>query len=209
MVYFMENPTNKCMIWVVKPPIFGSTPNNKKRHPYAPIPSGNGLGVGFGYLNTFSQGLWSTRDKQKKKWTRPSRRWGHVALPNDMLIILSYFQNWTNGFSVFWDPHFFWWSPVAQLEWYPGFWFLDLYISICNIYSIYCDVWRIFTVVNHQHFLIHHSLGGHFFISFPSASLTYDLESVPHFPGSWSQRKQILLMAGQPGPPWLRYPHDK
>ena len=29
--------------------------------PYAPIPSASGLGVGFRYLNTFSQGIWSTR----------------------------------------------------------------------------------------------------------------------------------------------------
>ena len=28
MVYFMENPMNKWMIWGVKPPIFGSTPLN-------------------------------------------------------------------------------------------------------------------------------------------------------------------------------------
>ena len=29
---------------------------------YAPIPSASGLGVGFSYLNTFSQGIWSTRE---------------------------------------------------------------------------------------------------------------------------------------------------
>ena len=29
--------------------------------PYAPIPSASGLGVGFRYLSTFSQGIWSTR----------------------------------------------------------------------------------------------------------------------------------------------------
>ena len=29
--------------------------------PYAPIPSASSLGVGFGYLHTFSQGIWSTR----------------------------------------------------------------------------------------------------------------------------------------------------
>ena len=29
--------------------------------PYAPILSASGFGVGFGYLNTFSKGIWSTR----------------------------------------------------------------------------------------------------------------------------------------------------
>ena len=29
--------------------------------PYAPIPSASGFGMGFGYLNTFQQGIWSTR----------------------------------------------------------------------------------------------------------------------------------------------------
>ena len=29
--------------------------------PHAPSPSASGLGVGFRYLNTFSQGIWSTR----------------------------------------------------------------------------------------------------------------------------------------------------
>ena len=32
-----------------------------KSIPYAPIPSASGLGVGFRSLNTFSQGIWSTR----------------------------------------------------------------------------------------------------------------------------------------------------
>ena len=30
--------------------------------PYAPIPSASSFRVGFGYLNTFSQGIWSTRE---------------------------------------------------------------------------------------------------------------------------------------------------
>ena len=29
--------------------------------PYAPIPSASGFGAGFGCLNTFSKGIWSTR----------------------------------------------------------------------------------------------------------------------------------------------------
>ena len=28
-------------------------------YPYAPIPSASSFGVGFGYLNTFSQDIWS------------------------------------------------------------------------------------------------------------------------------------------------------
>ena len=32
-----------------------------KLDPYALIPSASGFGVGFGYLNTFSQDIWSTR----------------------------------------------------------------------------------------------------------------------------------------------------
>ena len=33
----------------------------KRYIPYVPIPSASSFGVGFGYLNTFSQGIWSTR----------------------------------------------------------------------------------------------------------------------------------------------------
>ena len=33
-------------------------------YPYAPIPSASGFGVGLGHLNTFSQGIWSTRGSQ-------------------------------------------------------------------------------------------------------------------------------------------------
>ena len=34
-------------------------------NPYASIPSASSVGVGFGYLNTFSQGIWSSREKWK------------------------------------------------------------------------------------------------------------------------------------------------
>jgi len=40
--------------------------------PYAPIPSASGFGVGFGYLNTFSQGIWSTRAKKILTAPRPA-----------------------------------------------------------------------------------------------------------------------------------------
>ena len=30
--------------------------------PYAPSPSASSFGIGFVYLNTFSQGIWSTRE---------------------------------------------------------------------------------------------------------------------------------------------------
>ena len=34
-------------------------------NPYAPIPSVSDFRVGFGYLNTFSQGIWSARESFK------------------------------------------------------------------------------------------------------------------------------------------------
>ena len=42
---------------------FRSTPSKKagRLFPYAPIPFASGFGVGFGYLNTFKLGIWSTR----------------------------------------------------------------------------------------------------------------------------------------------------
>ena len=35
----------------------------KGTNPDAPIPSASGFGVGFGCLNTFSKGIWSSREK--------------------------------------------------------------------------------------------------------------------------------------------------
>ena len=41
---------------------FGELRGLKKgASPYAPIPSASGFGEGFGYLNTFKQGIWSTK----------------------------------------------------------------------------------------------------------------------------------------------------
>ena len=44
-------------------------------HPYAPIPSANGLGAGFGYLNNFSQGIWSTRERDFQAYVYYNDLW--------------------------------------------------------------------------------------------------------------------------------------
>ena len=53
--------------------------------PYAPIPSASSLGVGFGYLHTFSQDIWSTRgaDVYQSVWphlTNSLRLKNHIKL---------------------------------------------------------------------------------------------------------------------------------
>ncbi len=48
---------------------------NMISHPYAPIPSANGLGAGFGYLNNFSQGIWSTRERDFQAYVYYNDLW--------------------------------------------------------------------------------------------------------------------------------------
>ena len=50
------------VFWGTKKKQSGQVENNNPF--YAPIPSASGFGVGFGYLNTFLQGIWSTREQQ-------------------------------------------------------------------------------------------------------------------------------------------------